>query len=1034
MYVCLFIKNTTMSGGEDLLLAFRDRLVSDESLRNRMCEAIRTNLENKIRYYARSVVKEYREVILAQHNKFSNMCALGYQPRTIILELKQRSSGRSVFINVDLQYNMVTLLPAFKYYEFMKYPELDKIQKFGRTESVPDLDGLKHSIGYPGQGTASQVRGGRSAPSVGDFPEHGNFEIVTSNPQALSAATAFYELQNMNPELTSHDDRGKLRTNSFRSCDAWSRPRTRPVNGYNQEAIKDAESEYDMIIKEAAAQWSMCTAAIVRLNEQSGTCTVDSVIEALNYFIESVVGSARLGVKREVTRLLTTYLQAPTYFQDKYLNFALTGGAGTGKTTVANALGRLLSAVGILVRPNMTTHSRSTLVGAYIGETADKTRRQLLNNLEGVMFIDEAYAITQSSSGGGGGGGPTYDPYGVECINEFINFMDKTKGRICIIVAGYADEMRTYWFGPNEGMERRMSGIWQLPNYTAQDLFDISTYFYRQEFKRTPFLLPHETAGTTRTICDIVEDQDHLLNLFVRCTDIVCGKTNGKTMARLRNQAGDVENIVRFLTTEFIDRIREVSGGTYLEGTLLDNAFVARVFEDRFVVSTNGDDTSARGVVASWEGGFAVVRNSASTASSIRVPQIKTEEVGQILENARQGMRGQPREMQLLRRSARQAGVGAGSVRMTAEEEAAGRLSRQASMATSTTSAPPLQPHRSVTDVAGREAQQPIYTREKFMTVLQRTLAGTAAKQWVEIQADVRFVVSTTEFHTFECPPGTNAKDVFSCVTDEGTIVPKSFMKVLLGTGSENYGLCILGKTFENTGRRRVEHTRPDTQTSKNGYYPIVTFEIFDTVFTDPEFETIEADYHGHIILLRTVCLEMFVQVFFPFYANWKDFGEELLRNSVVKMLWYIYNADMTTMATDPVVSGFKRDSLKPRKYELYHLNRIFISMRDNAIRCLQILEQQEHRETFEICARSVGISNPKEFTNFVIKFLTFASPELTTRTTAFGRQRVMRHHRLRAAIHKLKQDPTNRALRNDVIQLVHHNAHFDKHGLTIAM
>jgi hypothetical protein len=387
-------------------------------------------------------------------------------------------------------------------------------------------------------------------------------------------------------------------------CLRWNLPRTRIPSGAAAGAIESARREFDSALEVADSQWAMCVQARMRLELFPDTTDAEvirfglqNVFESLDYFVTRVVGDARIPIKHKLVEMIATYLRSPTYFQDKYLNFCLTGGAGTGKTTIAVALGKLLNSLGILITTKMSIESRSSLVATYLGQTASKTRGQLVAALEGVMFVDEAYSLANAIGGHG------YDAYGVESINEFINFMDKTKGRIAIIAAGYEREIMQFWFGPNEGMARRMPHIWKLENYSAQDLFEISTVFYRLEFERLPLVLPHTSFGEhklTYTICDIIEKPVILLQLFQRCCDVVKDE-HGAWNARLRNQAGDIENAVRALTGIFINNLKDCEGeasiGTTkvggLWGTWLSDEIVASIFDNIFIVKLGDEAVSS---------------------------------------------------------------------------------------------------------------------------------------------------------------------------------------------------------------------------------------------------------------------------------------------------------------------------------------------------------------------------------------------------------------------------------------------------------
>ena len=110
-------------------------------------------------------------------------------------------------------------------------------------------------------------------------------------------------------------------------------------------------------------------------------------------------------------------------------------------------------------------------MGQYIGHTAPRTRSILLETLEGVLFIDEAYQLTP--------GNPmdfTKD-FGSEAITEIVNFLDKYVGMSTVILAGYENLMREKFFPSNEGLWRRFPIRVHLGNYSVCELVDILVHF-----------------------------------------------------------------------------------------------------------------------------------------------------------------------------------------------------------------------------------------------------------------------------------------------------------------------------------------------------------------------------------------------------------------------------------------------------------------------------------------------------------------------------------------------------------------------------
>jgi SpoVK/Ycf46/Vps4 family AAA+-type ATPase len=156
------------------------------------------------------------------------------------------------------------------------------------------------------------------------------------------------------------------------------------------------------------------------------------------------------------------------------LHAVFTGNPGTGKTTVARLFGRILGAMGILVKGHLIETDRSGLVAEYAGQSAPKTNLRINEALDGVLFIDEAYSLVADSG---------EDPYGTEALQVLLKRMEDDRDRLVVIVAGYPEPMATL-LEVNPGLSSRFGRTFAFPDYTAAELGRIfSTFCCRDRYQ-----------------------------------------------------------------------------------------------------------------------------------------------------------------------------------------------------------------------------------------------------------------------------------------------------------------------------------------------------------------------------------------------------------------------------------------------------------------------------------------------------------------------------------------------------------------------
>lgn len=171
------------------------------------------------------------------------------------------------------------------------------------------------------------------------------------------------------------------------------------------------------------------------------------------------------------------------------INSVFLGNPGTGKTTIARLMGKILKALGILPNGHVVEVDRAALVGQYIGETAQKTDKLINDAMGGVLFIDEAYTLIKKGGA---------QDFGQEAIDILLKRMEDKKGEFLVIVAGYPEEMKSF-IESNPGLKSRFTRTFDFEDYAPDELLEI--------FKRT---INKEEYSINK------EAEDYLIKEFTR--------------------------------------------------------------------------------------------------------------------------------------------------------------------------------------------------------------------------------------------------------------------------------------------------------------------------------------------------------------------------------------------------------------------------------------------------------------------------------------------------------------------------------------
>ncbi|MBV5244682.1 MULTISPECIES: type VII secretion AAA-ATPase EccA [Mycolicibacterium] len=178
-------------------------------------------------------------------------------------------------------------------------------------------------------------------------------------------------------------------------------------------------------------------------------------LDEVKYQVARLKSSVAMAIRRQERGLAVAQ-------RTNHLVFA--GPPGTGKTTIARVVAKIYCGLGLLKKETVREVHRADLIGQHIGETEAKTNAIIDSALDGVLFLDEAYALVSTGA---------KNDFGLVAIDTLLARMENDRDRLVVIVAGYRKDLDTF-LDANEGLRSRFTRSIDFPSYSPKELVEIA--------------------------------------------------------------------------------------------------------------------------------------------------------------------------------------------------------------------------------------------------------------------------------------------------------------------------------------------------------------------------------------------------------------------------------------------------------------------------------------------------------------------------------------------------------------------------------
>lgn len=234
---------------------------------------------------------------------------------------------------------------------------------------------------------------------------------------------------------------------------------------------------------------------------------VNNLIKPLKK-LSNIIGMEK--VKEDIFEMIIYFLQGFEKNNKNMLHSVIEGPPGVGKTKLGKTLSQIYCALGIITSNKFKYVKATDLIGDHVGATKHMTQEAIDEADGGVLFIDEAYALSSNDN---------KDPYGKECIDTLNFNLSENKKKLIVIIAGYPDYLDKYFFSFNPGLQRRFPFKFRIDSYTPSEMRDIfidKLKRFKWKFSKT-MTMDKITEFFVQNKDDFTNFGGDMENLFKKC-------------------------------------------------------------------------------------------------------------------------------------------------------------------------------------------------------------------------------------------------------------------------------------------------------------------------------------------------------------------------------------------------------------------------------------------------------------------------------------------------------------------------------------